>query len=85
MQLRSDLLSRLFAAAVAAALSMAAVAQDGTVVYKGARILPGGKPAIEQGVLIVSGGKMRAAVAAGARSARRGISVRARSSISGCG
>lgn len=60
MQLRTDLLSRLFAAAVAAALSMAAVAQDGTVVYKGARILPGGKPAIEQGVLIVSGGKILA-------------------------
>lgn len=42
------------------ALAVPASAQEGTVVYQGARILPGGKPAIAQGVLIVSGGKVLA-------------------------
>lgn len=35
-------------------------AQEHTTVYKGARILPGGKPAIENGVLVVAGGKIQA-------------------------
>jgi len=36
-----------------------ALAQERITVYQGARILPGGKPAIEQGVLIVAGGKIQ--------------------------
>ncbi len=35
-------------------------AQAETVVYQGARILPGGRPAIDEGVLIVAGGKVQA-------------------------
>ena len=41
-------------------LLAAAAAQDKATVYKGARILPGGAPPIEQGVLVVAGGKIQA-------------------------
>ncbi|MCR9248348.1 MAG: amidohydrolase family protein [bacterium] len=41
-------------------LATLAAAQDKVTVYQNARILPGGAPAIEQGVLIVSGGKIQA-------------------------
>jgi imidazolonepropionase-like amidohydrolase len=60
MHMRFSFSRSLLAVAVAAAVAALAPAQDGTVVYQGARILPGGKPAIAQGVLIVSGGKVLA-------------------------
>jgi imidazolonepropionase-like amidohydrolase len=37
-----------------------AAAQEKATVYRGARILPAGAPAIDQGVLIVAGGKIQA-------------------------
>lgn len=48
--------------AVSASLLFAAAtsAQERTTVYKGARILVGGKPPIENGVLVVAGGKIQA-------------------------
>jgi len=48
--------------ATAALLACASLvmAQERTTVYQGARILPGGKPAIEQGVLVIAGGKIQA-------------------------
>ena len=53
-------LKPLLSTAAALALVLPGTAQDGTIVYQGARILVGGKPAIAQGVLIVSGGKVLA-------------------------
>jgi imidazolonepropionase-like amidohydrolase len=37
-----------------------AAAQDKAIAYKGARILPSGAPAIDEGVLVVAGGKIQA-------------------------
>jgi imidazolonepropionase-like amidohydrolase len=51
---------RLATATAALLLTFAAIAQERTTVFQGARILPGGKPAIEAGVLIVAGGKIQA-------------------------
>jgi|688.fasta_scaffold111433_3 imidazolonepropionase-like amidohydrolase len=47
---------------LAAALALAALlpAQDGVTAYRNARILPGGAPAIANGTLVVSGGKVLA-------------------------
>ncbi|MBL8747945.1 MAG: amidohydrolase family protein [Planctomycetes bacterium] len=44
----------------AALASAAATAQERTTVFTGARILPAGRPAIENGVLVVAGGKIQA-------------------------
>lgn len=46
--------------AVAFALAALLPAQDGVTVYRNARILPGGAPAIDNGVLVVGGGKILA-------------------------
>lgn len=54
------LIKACLSASAALALAFPIAAQDGTIAFKGARILPGGKPAIAQGVLIVSGGKVLA-------------------------
>ncbi len=42
------------------ALAATAAAQQHVTVYKGARLLPGGAPAIDNGVLVVAGGKIQA-------------------------
>lgn len=47
-----------FVAALCAATVV--LAQQKPTVYRGARILPGGAPAIEQGVLVIQNGKIRA-------------------------
>lgn len=52
--------SFLLRAGALAALSSLACAQSATIVYRGARLLPGGKAAIAQGVLVVGGGKVLA-------------------------
>lgn len=44
----------------ALALAATAAAQQHVTVFRGARILPGGQPAIEQGVMVVAGGKIQA-------------------------